>query len=244
MISDHLRPLLSLVSAALLWLFCATGVFAQTDNNANRERAAIEIITIEHRAPERIRQQLTAALDPRGSIGQIDDKLVIATTAGNLAQLKTLIARQDIPPRRLVISADFDYQSAVPDPLSQFSEPTLEGEQVQFHPLTQAAMVDGDDANGASATSAQQDSSAASNASAAASPHTASQPEQQLEASAQPALIVSAEVQDDMAVVTIEHREPDGRSLRYRMDVTLSEWYPLDPTAGPPLTAVRVDLLP
>lgn len=243
MISDHLRPLLSLVSAALLWLFCATGVFAQTDNNANSERAAIEIITIEHRAPERIRQQLTAALDPRGSIGQIDDKLVIATTAGNLAQLKTLIARQDIPPRRLVISADFDYQSALPDPMSQFSEPTLEGEQVQFHAVTETTTPEANEANVPMDNSAVNSASGA-DASLAASPRRPLEPVQGLAVAPQPVLIVSAEVQDDMAAVTIEHREPDGRSLRYRMDVTLSEWYPLDPTASPPLTAVRVDLLP
>lgn len=73
------------------------------------ERAAIEIISIQFRDPGHIRQQITSSLDPRGSIGQIDNKLVIASTAANLALLKTMIDQADTRPRRLVVSVDFDH---------------------------------------------------------------------------------------------------------------------------------------
>lgn len=212
MSSYRILPVLS----ALLWLSASSLAMAQAD-----DRAAIEVVTIEHRAPERIRLLLLDALDPRGSIGQIDDKLVIATTAGNLAELKTLIERQDIAPRRVVISADFNHQSAIPNPLSQFSEPTLEGQSVEF---TRYSAVPEEP------SVEEPDNPQVAVDDAAAGPDIA--------------LIASAEVQGDTAAVLIEQLDPDGRSLRYTMDVTVSEWHMLDPTSGPPFTAIRVDLLP
>lgn len=235
MSSYRTAPLLSLLSAAL-WL--ATSPVAMAQSNGNSDRAAIEVIAIEHRAPESIRLLLLDELDARGSIGQIDDKLVIATTAGNLAELKTLIERQDIPPRRVVISADFNHNPALPNPLSRFSEPTLEGQLIEFarYPAASQALT--------------QEPASPEDLSADEEPSVTESDSQQVASVAEPAtqpdiaLIVSAEVQENIAAVLIEQVDPDGRALRYRMDVTVSEWHVLDPTSGPPLTAIRVDLLP
>jgi hypothetical protein len=96
------------------------------------ERAAIEIISIQFRDPAQIRQQIASSLDPRGSIGQIDNKLVIASTAANLALLKTMIDQADTRPRRLVVSVDFDHDSD--DPLlnadRQQSAQAIEGDEL------------------------------------------------------------------------------------------------------------------
>ncbi|MDP2127662.1 MAG: hypothetical protein Q8K97_09795 [Pseudohongiella sp.] len=96
------------------------------------ERAAIEIISIEHRDPMFIRALLTSSLDPRGNIGLVDNKLIIASTAGNLQQLKALIADADIPARRLVVSVDFDWGSIRSGNNSQQSSQALEGDAISF----------------------------------------------------------------------------------------------------------------
>lgn len=220
-------PLLPVI-ATLFWLSASPLALAQESTDS--ERAAIEVVTIEHRAPDRIRLLLQDALDPRGSIGQIDDKLVIATTAGNLAELKTLIERQDVPPRRVIVSADFIHLAALPNPLSQFSEPALEGELVEFARYLPAPRP-----------------STAEEPLAEQEPSAGEEPSAQQEPSAEApdiALIVSAEIHDGAAAVLVEQIDPDGRSLRHQVYVTLSEWHVLDPTGGPPFTAVRVDLLP
>ena len=232
-------PLLPVI-ATLFWLSASPLALAQESTDS--ERAAIEVVTIEHRAPDRIRLLLQDALDPRGSIGQIDDKLVIATTAGNLAELKTLIERQDVPPRRVIVSADFNHLAALPNPLSQFSEPALEGELVEF-----ARYLPAPRPSTAEEPLAEQEPSAGEEPSARQEPSAGEEPSAQQEPSAEApdiALIVSAEIHDGAAAVLVEQIDPDGRSLRHQVYVTLSEWHVLDPTGGPPFTAVRVDLLP
>ena len=247
MLPYRIATLLTLLPA--VWgLIAPHAASAQT--GASSERAAIEVIAIEHRAPERIRQQLAPTLDPRGSIGQIDDKLVIATTAGNLAELKTLIEQQDIAPRRLVISADFNYQTALSNPLSQFSESALEGESVRFsrYDAEQDFAQQSSMALSVPADGTEPRLSPQSSAVPPGPPNgTASRPGPQppvAVSQTDTALVVSAEVVDGTAVVIIEQLDPDGRSLQYRRDITLSTWHMLDPTSGPPLTAVRVDMLP
>lgn len=98
------------------------------------DRAVIEIVQIEHRDPAAIKLALMPLLDSRGSIGQLDDKLVIATTASNLLDLKSVIVAQDVAPRRLVVSVDFLHlpDSGSDNNTYQYSSQAVEGEQVSF----------------------------------------------------------------------------------------------------------------
>jgi len=100
---------------AVLMVGAGSAAYAQADSetqaDAGSERAAIEIITIQNRDPAFVRAAIGSALDPRGSIAQVDNKLIVATTATNLQQLKQLIEQSDLPARRLVVSVDFDYAS-------------------------------------------------------------------------------------------------------------------------------------
>lgn len=131
-----LRNAFSTCPAVLLTLlpffwFCSSTALAQSDPS---ERAAIEIVSIQHRDPAQIRQQISPVLDPRGSIGQIDNKLVIATTAANLSTLKSLIDQADTPRRRLVVSVDFDHDTsnAFTDVSRQQSAQAIEGDELQL----------------------------------------------------------------------------------------------------------------
>lgn len=107
--------------------------FASAQSNPG-DRAVIEIVQIEHRDPATIKLALLPLLDSRGSIGQLDDKLVIATTASNLLDLKSVIGARDIAPRRLVVSVDFLHlpDSGSDNNTYQYITQAVEGEQVSF----------------------------------------------------------------------------------------------------------------
>ncbi|MDX1489946.1 MAG: hypothetical protein R3332_01555 [Pseudohongiellaceae bacterium] len=102
-----LQPPATLALACVFLLsFFSHAVLAQNDN-----AAAIEIISLNNRAPAEIREAVSPFLDPRGAISQIDNKLIISTTHGNLEQLKALISELDIPLKQLRISVDFHYMA-------------------------------------------------------------------------------------------------------------------------------------
>jgi hypothetical protein len=113
--------------------------------NDTAERAVIEIIEIEHRDPDRIRERVSAAVDPRGSVGLIDDKLVIATTVANLRLLRDIIADADSPPRRLIVGVDFAYRADAGDSNSQQQSQSIEGEPLVFVGRTADAALTGTD---------------------------------------------------------------------------------------------------
>ena len=77
--------------------------------NAQDNRAANLIVTLEHRSPVSAVEKLNPLLDPRGDIGRIGDKLIINTTASNLVELESALAEFDVPARRLVLSLDPSY---------------------------------------------------------------------------------------------------------------------------------------
>lgn len=116
--------------------------FAAVAQENTGERAVIETVQIMHRDPGKVRESIGFILDPRGSIGQIDDKLIIATTASNFVQIQERIAATDVPPLRLVIGVDFAYQpdfqqsgSQQPrsqQPRSQQQSQAIEGEALIF----------------------------------------------------------------------------------------------------------------
>lgn len=130
---SKIRIIAKLYAALLLLCACALqSAFLFAQEPGNSERAAIAIISIEHRDPLFVRSQLMSSLDPRGNIGLIDNKLIIASTAGNLQQLKELVAETDVPARRLVVSVDFEYGSSRADNSAQQSSQALEGDAVSF----------------------------------------------------------------------------------------------------------------
>jgi hypothetical protein len=127
--------------SVLLLFFAGSGASAQDNSNSSvqvtDERAAIEIIALQNRDPAYVRAAIRPSLDPRGSIAQVDNKLIIATTAGNLLQLKVLIEQTDLPARRLVLSVDFDHSATAPSVFNvmsaaQQSVQAIEGDTVLF----------------------------------------------------------------------------------------------------------------
>lgn len=142
-IVTRLQSVAGVCRAVMLILVALAGagpgqLMAQSDPG---ERAAIEIITINYRDPTQIRQQIAPVLDPRGSIGQVDNKLVIASTAANLVRLKELIGQADTPPRRLVVSVDFEHD--IDNPLlnssRQQSAQAIEGDELLITDEAQTA---------------------------------------------------------------------------------------------------------
>ncbi len=104
-----LTPLLRLLLTTLLVAAaCVAGpALAQTGDPT--QQAVIEIVRLQHRDPDSIRQALEPVLDPRGAISQIDNNLIISTSRANLQQLQPLIETLDVPLRQLRLSVDFAY---------------------------------------------------------------------------------------------------------------------------------------
>lgn len=124
------------VLVPLLMLFTQPVLAQQaSQDSSDDQRAAIEIISIEHRDPVLVRSQLLPSLDPRGSIGVVDNKLIVASTVSNMQQLQSLIAEADMPLRRLVVSVDFEYGRPRPDNSAQQSIQTVEGQQISVTDL-------------------------------------------------------------------------------------------------------------
>jgi hypothetical protein len=148
-ILNRLRSGKFFLSSLSVCLACSAAI-AQDNSNpsvaVSDERAAIEIIALQNRDPAYVRAVIQPSLDPRGSIAQVDNKLIIATTAGNLFQLKVLIEQTDLPAQRLVLSVDFDHSdtpSSVFNVVSaaQQSVQAIEGDTVLFSSAVSAASV-------------------------------------------------------------------------------------------------------
>ncbi len=106
------KPLASLLHRLLSTLlvvaaFATAPALAQTGDPTRQ--AVVEIVRLQHRDPDTIRQALEPVLDPRGAISQIDNNLIISTSRANLQQLQPLIETLDVPLRQLRLSVDFAY---------------------------------------------------------------------------------------------------------------------------------------
>ncbi len=97
-----------LLSTMLVALACAGGPL-QAQTSDPTQQAVVEIVRLQHRDPDTIRQALEPILDPRGAISQIDNNLIISTSRANLQQLQPLIETLDVPLRQLRLSVDFAY---------------------------------------------------------------------------------------------------------------------------------------
>ncbi|ALO46226.1 hypothetical protein [Pseudohongiella spirulinae] len=212
---------------------------AQTEGN----RAVIEILSLQHRDPLLVRSQIRPQLDPRGHIGQIDNKLVIATTAANLQELRSLINQIDVPPRRLVVSVDFDFNNRLTD--SSQSVQALEGEQLRLVQSTQPVTQEPEQEQQAPLPDQLQ---ASTDTQAGA------------EIISETAIWLQADIRDNQAQLQLELLNVDGFTGRHPLTLDLGVWMTLnetatltDPdlevetdsqTAPAPVIAIRVDVLP
>jgi hypothetical protein len=76
------------------------------------QQTTLEVITLNYRNAEEVIPVLKPLLAPQGTITGLNNRLVVRTTPGNLAELKQVLATIDAAPRRLLISvrqgADLD----------------------------------------------------------------------------------------------------------------------------------------
>lgn len=234
--------------AALLTAIAITAVFhsGAVLSQENSNRAIIEIVSIEHRDPSWVRTQIRPQLDSRGHIGQIDNKLVIATTVANYQALREMIAGMDTPARRLVVSVDFAHRQLVnddvinsdirrlPDTSAQQSQQALEGDEVEF-------------------IAAQPSRAIAENNSVnilvPANPDTADTmsdlvlPDTTMVETDPPRVSLLAEIRNNAAAVNVRLDNVDGFTGRYNLTLPLGSWYVLNPDVDPAI-AIRVDALP
>jgi hypothetical protein len=221
---------ISVLTASLMLL--AGPSWAQEGN-----LVTIEIIGIEHRSPSEIRNQLTPLLHERGYMGQIDNKLIIATTTANLDVLQQRIVTLDVPPRRLIVSVDFDYReadmTAVTDSIDQSSDtamtPDPAPERVQA--------VEGEVLTFRS-TGAVDDSVEGPETNPDAEPADVSE-------NAQAQLLITAQIVEQQAHISVALENIDGFSGQHTLQIPLGQWFVMNPDAeGQPILALQVDVLP
>jgi len=82
------------VGACLLWLACL----------AQAQQQVLEVITLGYRQADEVIPLLRPLLAPGGTLTGTTNKLIVRTTAANLAELKQVLAVVDARPRQLVIS--------------------------------------------------------------------------------------------------------------------------------------------
>jgi len=90
-------------------LIACPSAYPQQGNSGS----AIEIINIQHRDADAIRQAIGPFLIDGGNISQIDNKIIISTSSANLEQLKNLIIRLDLPRRQLSVAVDFEFSELI-----------------------------------------------------------------------------------------------------------------------------------
>jgi hypothetical protein len=72
------------------------------------QQTTLEVITLNYRNAEEVIPVLKPLLAPQGTITGLNNRLVVRTTPGNLAELKQVLATIDAAPRRLLISVRQD----------------------------------------------------------------------------------------------------------------------------------------
>lgn len=86
---------------ALLSLLAAFGLAAEV---------VFEIIELRHRTPEELLPVLRPLVEPEGTIGAAQNKLVVRAPRENLRELRKLVAQLDTPPRQLLVTVRQDSQ--------------------------------------------------------------------------------------------------------------------------------------
>lgn len=108
--SLSLRLTTAFAGVFLIWSLVTAPAQAQ---NSGANIAAIEIVSLNYRQPDAIRAAIAPFLDSRGTLSQIDNKLIISTSSDNLVQLLNLIEELDVPRQQLRITVDFQYAMSV-----------------------------------------------------------------------------------------------------------------------------------
>jgi hypothetical protein len=72
------------------------------------QQTTLEVITLNYRNADEVIPILKPLLAPEGTITGLNNRLVVRTTPGNLAELKQVLATIDAAPRRLLISVRQD----------------------------------------------------------------------------------------------------------------------------------------
>lgn len=72
------------------------------------EQNVLEVIALRHRPADQIVPVLRPLVAPGGMVTGMNDQLIIRTTPANLKELKQVLARIDVRPRRLIISVRQD----------------------------------------------------------------------------------------------------------------------------------------
>ena len=93
------RLIIQVFSALLLGSFLAGSAIAQT---------AVEVIQLRYRQADQVIPVLQPLLGREGSISNFQNQLVIRATPAELAQIKSVLASIDTPPRRLLITVRQD----------------------------------------------------------------------------------------------------------------------------------------
>jgi len=245
----------------------ATMALAQTE--AERDQyAAIEIIRVQHRDAILIRTAVMPELHSRGSIGRIDNNLIIASTRANLRELRTLIQQLDQPRQSLLISVDFDFNNS--EVANVQSVQILDGDTLiirEQQPVLNANPLDETDTeNGidraADRVAGDSASAADSSTDSAAGPNRG----------AMMALSTRAEIRGSQVYITLHNvtsaddQAADNRTVTRSLSVTPGQWTVVNPAesvlplldndtagtagistaipAGLRQIAVRVELLP
>jgi len=256
-----------LLSMLMLCLLQPASVaIAQTE--AERDQyAAIEIMRLQHRDANLIRTAVMSALNPRGSIGLIDNNLIVASTRANLRELRTLIQQLDLPRQALLISIDFDFSDRVSENIQ--SVQILDGDRViiqEQQPVLNTDLLINTQTD--SAVDIAADSAVASGIDSAINGaiDSAAAPGQQVAM----ALSTRAEIRGSQIYVTLQNATPaadqvaENRAVTTSLSVTSGQWVVVNPlaavipaadddtadtvanasVAGLRQLAVRVDLLP
>jgi len=251
-----LTPLLRFLLTTLLVAASFAGTVAAQSLDPTQQ-AVIEIVRLQHRDPDSIREALEPVLDPRGAISQIDNNLIISTSRANLQQLQSLIETLDVPLRQLRVSVDFAYAAGTPPLNADGSSITIVQTSVLDNPRQSIVLTEGEFAY-----------FSRSETSARVSPAFGSlglQLQQDLQRNAQ-SLSVTAQVQGDSVQLALSATRDtpaaDGSVRSEVVSTTLqigfNGWYvvfdaapvPFDPnvvqtsTARSQALAVRVELLP
>ena len=131
--------------ACYLGLVLLTQVLhAQSTPIPANQQAVIEIVRLQHRDPELIRNAISPLLDQRGAISQIDHNLIISTSRANLDEIEALIEKLDVPLKQLLIRVDFNYAAANVQTADDGSQLDTVSTQRQDHPVQNMLVTEGE----------------------------------------------------------------------------------------------------
>lgn len=117
---------------------------AQSPPIPANQQAVIEIVRLQHRSPDIIKEALAPHLDERGAISQIDNNLIISTSRENLDDLEMLIKQLDVPLKQLLIRVDFNYVAANVQTAGDGSQLNTTSTQGQEHPVQNMRVTEGE----------------------------------------------------------------------------------------------------